>query len=258
MAKLELNLLDNAIDSLNEALKKYSDGLDGDATSFKFAILHFSHFIELVFKYYVSQSHELLVYKNPFAKNLEQTNTIGIWDALQFLINEGHEIPKQFRDDLEWFKKLRNSIEHSRFEMDTDEVKEALGRLMQALNEFNDLTADFSLKDIIDPALLTTFELLADEYEAKLARAIEEAGDNAVGGTEYGHYCWACSQAGTVSLSDNKYKCHFCEEETGRIDCCICGQEFPTEEGYVWNADHPPHIDYICENCNDRMSHGWD
>lgn len=34
------------------------------------AILHFSHFMELILKYYVTQAHPLLIYKNPFAKSL--------------------------------------------------------------------------------------------------------------------------------------------------------------------------------------------
>lgn len=81
----ELDLLENAVDSLNEALRKYEEGLSGDLRAYKFAILHYSHFIELLFKYYVTESHPLLVYKNPFSKNIKKEKTIGLWEAIQFL-----------------------------------------------------------------------------------------------------------------------------------------------------------------------------
>lgn len=57
MARIELDLLENAIDSLNEALAKYQDGLDGNEKAYKFCVQHLSHFLELVLKYYVTQSH---------------------------------------------------------------------------------------------------------------------------------------------------------------------------------------------------------
>jgi hypothetical protein len=51
MAKHQLDLKENAVDSFNEALTKYREGLSGNAKAFKFAILHLSHSLELLFKY---------------------------------------------------------------------------------------------------------------------------------------------------------------------------------------------------------------
>ena len=77
--KVSMNLFDNAIDSFNESLKKYDEAIKGDSTAYKFVILHFVHFIELLFKDYLYDIHPLLVYKNPFAKRIdENTNTIGL------------------------------------------------------------------------------------------------------------------------------------------------------------------------------------
>lgn len=38
MADVELDLLENAIDSLNEALAKYQEGKDGEDKSYKFCV----------------------------------------------------------------------------------------------------------------------------------------------------------------------------------------------------------------------------
>lgn len=99
--ELKLDLLANAIDSLREALEKFEQGSDQKVRAYKFSVLHLSHFLELLFKYHVSQSHPLLIYKNPFSKNIAKENTISLWDAIQFLKNEGADFSADFNKDLE-------------------------------------------------------------------------------------------------------------------------------------------------------------
>ena len=127
--KHELGLLENALDSLNEALRKFQAGESGSPRAYKFAVLHFAHSLELLFKYYVTQSHPLLIYKNPFSKSIAKENTIGLWDAVQFLKNEGKGISADLSKDLEWVKQLRNNIEHHKFEMNVHTVRRTLGWL---------------------------------------------------------------------------------------------------------------------------------
>ena len=124
MSKHALNILENAIDSLTEALSKFQEGESGDNKAYKFAILHTSHFLELIFKHYIAQKHELLIYKNPFAQTLDKKSTITFWDAVNFISHETGAIKQNsgFRNDLEWLKKLRNDIEHYKFEMDVAEA----------------------------------------------------------------------------------------------------------------------------------------
>ena len=122
--KHELGLLENALDSLNEALRKFQAGESGSPRAYKFAVLHFAHSLELLFKYYVTQSHPLLIYKNPFSKSIAKENTIGLWDAVQFLKNEGKGISADLSKDLEWVKQLRNNIEHHKFEMNVQRFEE--------------------------------------------------------------------------------------------------------------------------------------
>lgn len=56
----KLDLLDNAMDSLEEALKKFEEGDDGDQKAYKFCVLHMAHFIELIFKHHITEKHPLL------------------------------------------------------------------------------------------------------------------------------------------------------------------------------------------------------
>ena len=72
----KLELLDNAFDSLAEALAKFQEGDAGEPRAYKFAVLHMSNFIELVFKYHITQKHPLLIYKEPFSKKLNKNKTM--------------------------------------------------------------------------------------------------------------------------------------------------------------------------------------
>ncbi len=247
----KLDLLENAIDSFNEALRKYQDGLANDPKAYKFAILHFSHFLELLFKYYVAQSHPLLIYKNPFSKSIEKESTIGLWEAVQFLKNEGNDISTTFYQDLEWLKRLRNNIEHYRFEMDIPEARRTIGRLTQAMNEFNSNFSDFDLTDHVEPANLQIFEELADEYRAQLAHSRVEAKEQSEDGE--GHYCTYCGNEETAALVMGTYICKFCEEEDSETNCCICGEPIRISDAITWNDEHAPHIDYVCEACDYRI-----
>jgi hypothetical protein len=240
----ELGLLENALDSLNEALRQFQAGENGAARSYKFAVLHFTHSLELLFKYYVTQSHPLLIYKNPFSKSMEKENTIGLWDAVQFLKNEGKHISADLSKDLEWIKQLRNNIEHHKFEMNVHEVRKALGRLIRATVEFS---AEHDLLDLaqnVEPDCKNTFETLADEYRASIAAARADG---------EGYDCGYCGERNTAAWVEGAYECLFCKEKDTIVECCQCNVNFPETEVSVWNDDHPPHIDYICEACESHI-----
>ncbi len=246
--KHELGLLENAIDSLNEALRKFRAGENNDTRAYKFSILHFAHALELLFKYYVTQSHPLLIYKNPFSKNIGKENTIGLWDAVQFLKNEGKDISKDLSNDLEWIKSLRNNIEHHKFEMNVSEVRRSIGRLIRATMEFSSEYDFLDLQNKIDPDCKETFETLSDEYRASINEARAEAIDISEDGDAFD--CNYCGERKTVALVGDILKCLFCKEEEAIVECCHCNVRFPESEVTVWNDEYPPHVDYICESCD--------
>lgn len=248
----ELDLLENACDSLNESLRRFEDGTKGEPRAYKFAILHFSHFLELLFKYYVAQSHDLLIYKNPFSNKIEREQTIGLREAIQFLKNEGHIFEDQMLKDLEWIKRLRNEIEHYKFDMDVREVRHTLGRLIQAAVIFNEQLNFFDLEEKIDSECLDTFKTLADEYTAKLAMARQEAQEDSPNGDVL--ECRECGETDVAYINDkNEIHCKFCDHVEKMITCCQCDESFPSSEMIRWNDDHPLHIDYICKFCQGHI-----
>lgn len=249
--KHKLDLIDNAISSLREALLKYEDGSSENLSAYKFSVLHFSHFFELLFKHYVTLSHPLLIYKNPFSKKIERENTIGLWEAVQFLKNEGKPISTDFNKDLEWIKKLRNDIEHFRYELDAIEVRNVLGRLIRATDEFNDEHDLIYIPSLLGGSHLQTYTELGDYYKAKLATARHEA----IGASEDGeaHLCGCCGESDVAAKIGKELHCKFCEEIEPLYECFHCGEEYTADEVSVWNDDHPADISYMCEYCYDRI-----
>jgi hypothetical protein len=249
--KHKLDLFENAVDSLNEALRKYEEGEEQGPRAYKFAVLHFAHFAELLFKYYVSKSHPLLIYKNPFSKKIDSEITIGLWDAIQFLRNEGRSISADLLKDLEWIKRLRNDIEHSRFEMDVRDVRRTLGRLIRATEELNGELNLIQLADHIDAELFDTYDTLADEYRSTLAHARTEAVEESEDGEVFD--CGICGESATAVREDGSYSCRFCGESEEIVHCFHCEESFRRSEVSVWNDDHPPVIDYVCDGCEDYI-----
>lgn len=267
MSLIELDLLENALDSFNEALRQYERAEGGEHKAFKFCIQSLSHFFELLLKYYVTQSHSLLIYKNPFAKNIDDSSqTIGLYDAVNFLKNEGAELPPEFISDLKWLKELRNNIEHHKFNMNIAEARETIGRLIHAVVVFDENHASIDLGSHIDDENAGVFYDLARTYEEKLKAALEkvkEAEDDAYKGyrqkeymlVDFGVYpCDECGHDTVVSNSGSAtgYGCTFCGAEecsSAEYACGICGSRWPRNDLSLIDLADTGNPEYSCPVC---------
>ncbi|ALM54062.1 hypothetical protein [Halomonas huangheensis] len=269
MKKHSLDLLENAIDSLSEALSKYNEGEQGNEKSYKFAILHLSHFIELIFKHYISEQHSLLIYKNPFAEKLDRSKTIGFWESVNFISHETGQIAQnsEFRRDLNWLKKLRNDIEHYKFDMNVEEARETIGRIFRSVLEFFEFVGILNLESYVPAELSDTFRALSDEYEEKLqraTRAVENAESEAFSGyrlKEYDQVSWRklnCPDCGNSLMipnedSDTGYKCEFCGNEDSDeipVYCTMCGCEGVADDMVTWWDDEHGNLENRCYYCS--------
>ena len=207
----ELDIQANALDSFNEALEKFEKGENGDAKSYKFAILHTSHFLELILKMYIMSVDENLVFSKCYRhvekvskkdqvslleafENLSQAgfslktliekesrpHTITLDQALEFAkcekcgVTGVNLVDVDFCDDIEWIKELRNNIEHFQFKLQPREVRLCIGRLTRAAIEFLDIFSLLNLEEVIGKENFHVFEVLADEYSQLLSEAVRE------------------------------------------------------------------------------------
>jgi len=269
MSDHSVDLLENAIDSLDESLKKFQEGENGNEKAYKFAVLHMSHFIELIFKHHIAQQHPLLIYKNPFASKLDRSKTITFWDSVNFISHETGKIDAKsdFRKDLDWLKKLRNDIEHYKFNMDVAKVRETLGRIFRSLLEFLEYFSDIGLENHLSKEVSDIFKVLSDEYKHQLYSAIkiaDKAEEDAFKGVrpkerlhiEWERYnCPECNNYTMISNGDSStgIKCSFCEnEETYErlVSCDCCGVEAEEVEMSIWQMDDGK-SEYRCHYCSE-------
>jgi len=162
-----LDIKENALDSFNEALAKFEQGESGELRHYKFAILHLSHFLELVLKLYVASVDKNLVFSKCY-KHVEKRakkEAINLLQSYQLLCSEGFDfealltnvphphtitldqalefskcekcgvtgvdfVDVDFCNDIEWLKGLRNNIEHYQFRLPPKEVRLCISRLV--------------------------------------------------------------------------------------------------------------------------------
>jgi hypothetical protein len=266
----KLDLLDNAMDSLEEALKKFDEGDKGDQRAYKFCVLHMAHFIELIFKHHITEKHPLLIYANPFVENLKPATakTIGLWESVNFINNEDRNaVSGDFKKDLEWLKRLRNDIEHHKFEMDVPTARVTIGRLFRSVVEFLESYGAVDVEAQIPEETRTIFQMLSDEYQLKLhnalkaADAVEVAHPGAAMDPDGDPVRLDCENCGnfTMVLNDKSstgYRCTFCENEEGDdlpASCTCCSARMTAGDLETW-ADEDNALEYRCYYCSGRYA----
>ena len=264
LMEYELDIKDNALDSFNEALDKFELGEAGDLRHYKFAILHLSHFLELILKLYILSVDESLIFRKCFrhiekrskkekinlleayeliAKEVfdlstlisgaSHPHTITLDQALEFAKCERCKktgvnfVDVDFCNDIEWIKGLRNNIEHYQFKLPPKEVRLCMGRLTRGVVEFLDIFSLFDLESEVGKTKYHVFEVLADEYAQLLKEAereVQEKEDETFRGVRHKHY---------VFIDWNVYECPECsnntmipnEDSSTGYKCTFCSNE---------------------------------
>ncbi len=111
----------NAVDSLRIGIEHFLK--EPTYSSRKHAILTLFHAVELFLKEQLHRTNRLLIYRNIDAPVTDDSQTVGIKEALSRLENLGLGLPKQQRAIIENIQKRRNRIEHHRYDQkEEDEV----------------------------------------------------------------------------------------------------------------------------------------
>lgn len=275
MRKLNLKLIDNAVDSFNEALEKYEQGTEINSKPYKFAVLHMAHFLELVLKQAIQVLNPSLIYTSAFKEmekraksqkmslyevseemknnnyvydpNLGNSNhTISVNDAKKFLmvLPDSFHLNVEFLDDINLLKTLRNNIEHFEFELSPRDTRLIIGRLVRSAKKF---IIDFDLFDLdkhISKHNEEIYTLLMDEYEHQIKAArmtVEEETKDAYWGYRPKEWDW---------VEWDVLDCPYCCESEMMIrdstsstgfKCQNCGEED--------SDDIPVH----CERCSSKV-----
>jgi hypothetical protein len=245
-------LRQNALDSMEEALKKFQEGLDGSEKSLKFSILNISHFVELSFKYFISKINQIFIYEKPCAEKLNNTKTISFWDSINLYKNLNpnnldimYDKELRFIENMNWLKKIRNEIAHNEFEMDIEHTRNNLGRILAFMNQLYISEGESSLDKSLSANLKDLFNFVIDEFKRKLSFAKYDAKNEAdkyyqsenqvePDSNNFGEILRLCSSCENKTLTyrseEDKYYCHFCNEFDEADTCFWCNEKFPRSQ----------------------------
>jgi hypothetical protein len=261
--KLKLGLIDNACDSLNEALRKYKQGADGNVVAHKYVVVHLAHFAELILKGFVNSINEYLVYEKCFECLMKEVNSreVSIESVYDALMEEGVDFDElaekngrktirtskavsfvksrngadkdcaDFLEKIDYIKDIRNDVLHFEVNMSVFDVRRNAGVLIKSATNFCNNENLVDIRARIDRDLLSIFDNFFNEEEFWLDENEVEA-----------NYIIRDINKG-LSRKD-------CAEGIGvasSYECDVCSRYTMIPDGNSWTK-------YSCRGCGEKTS----
>jgi hypothetical protein len=228
----------NALDSLRIGMEFFlkQDGY----SSRKHAILTIFHAIELMLKERLAQTNPILIYKNIDAKITVDAMTVSVREAMTRLENLGLGIPDEEKETIENIQRIRNRIEHHRYDHNEKEDDEIIASSLKFILYFVEFVFERKLDGHIDPKILRDINIRVFEYNER--NGLAEHRFNAWAKTEWPDWkqeekdipeefggtlrCPECGQDWLVMGYHDKPVCFHCNTAID-ADCCEdCGEVF--------------------------------
>lgn len=223
---MEYGLVENALDSLREAMNYYNEGDTGEnATQYKFSILLAAHCAELLIKEILRRNHSSLLYENiDNVKDIhsDDNQTVGYKTAMQRAKRLCGVDLQQYENYLDELGRVRNKIQHFKYAINGDYHKDLMARTFSAIEFlFRDILGlrfeDY--EEIIDSS---DIEFLHEDVATNKARKADIAKEFKEGRASKFHFEYkdgkyieiSCPVCGTECLSvEDTIKCKFCGAE---------------------------------------------
>lgn len=221
--KMKLNLLENSMDSLSEAIDYYTDGKkNSDERCYKFCIFLLYHSAELILKEILNREHKVFIFEriDDYAdkKNMQ---TIGFKKALERVhsicgINLGKY--HSYLDDL---GAIRNKIQHYEVNADVSEMTKIIISSFSAIEYLvlNVLNTNFNaFEEHIDDSQIDTLHKDKEAYDKRKTDIRNDIKTNNHTRVKFEYVeekylyipCPDCAETYLIKDDDNEIKCLFC------------------------------------------------
>jgi hypothetical protein len=158
-------IYENAIDSLRIGMEFFLK--ETSYSSRKHAILTVFHAIELLLKERLAQTNPILNYKNIDTKITDDAMTVGVREALARLENLGLGIAGEQKEIIERIQRVRNRIEHHRYDHNQAEDDAIIGASLKFILYFVELVLERKLEEHIDGEVLRNINARVLEYNER-------------------------------------------------------------------------------------------
>ncbi len=130
---LELNLLENAMDSIEHDLVHYVEGKE-NIGDYKFAIIHITQGVELILKERLRREHWVLIYEK--VEKPDKSRTIGFNSAIERLQNICNIDLAKYIEGLRKLREVRHEIQHYQVSITEERATTLVGNNIPFLLEF--------------------------------------------------------------------------------------------------------------------------
>jgi len=260
MAKITLNLLDNGIDYIYEAVQPIKESFfkspDNSEHSWKYSVLHLYSGIELLLKEKLKQEHWSLIFQDVSKARvikLENGDFVSVYH--EELINRLQNIAGITLNDepIKKLQSLRNRFEH--FEIDVplsqcqDIIVGALDEIIKILEKYfkSVSTVEQQKKFIQIKSIATSFEVYRQQRFNKFRQAISGIVENKKGIIVL---CPHCSSLSFAVFKDDKKECNcfVCDEKYTKNDYLKSIREYEDDRKESIFVPYKPY-ETICPCC---------
>lgn len=253
---LELDLFDNAMDSLCHGLHHYREGWS-EPKNYKYAFSHVFHAIALFLKERLSRDHPSLIYNR-----IEEAsgNTVTYEQAIKRLRNAcAVRISQEEETRLAKLRAARNQVEHFKVTIDQRHAASIIGGILPFIRRFVKEELDTDLREYLDQEDWDTFleieeirEEVYEEVQTQLNSYGKERLDMEVLDCPV---CWlseTCVEDEGPS-GEPVFKCLVCNRVFELTGCDRCGGRVIGDEvGTIWPAGVAPPT-RLCDYCEFQL-----
>ena len=156
-------IYENAVDLLRIGFQFFKQ--ERSYSTRKHAILTVFHAIELFFKERLFRTNPILIYKDIDVRVTEDALTVSVREALIRLENIGLKLPKDQIEAVERIQKIRNRIEHHRYDHNEKEDELVIGEALKLALYFVEFVLGKRLGDDIGTELFAEMQRRVFDYD---------------------------------------------------------------------------------------------
>jgi ribosomal protein L37E len=250
--KKKFSLVENARDSLEHAVAHLTTEKNPSHNDLKIALLDVARVVELLLKERLRSVHPAFLWVDVEKYPSADARTVGAEATVTRLQSvAGVVLPEAARRTIRACRRIRNSVEHFEFEMDVQEVKSIVGRMLSFIFDFtkHQLSLDFETdfrKDNRWSKLVEIYDFWSAHAEA-LGKELEERGEETRD----------CPRCGASTFVISESQCALCGRQDQLVTCGQCGHEVWESETETLEGEAYSDSDNltICQNCIGRAEY---
>jgi hypothetical protein len=234
----KFNLIENANDSLEHAIKHMGPVNKNGVGDWKRIIVDFAHVVELLFKEKLRQTHPAFVFDNIDKYPSNDAFTVGaekVFKRLQKICNI--QFSKEEISAINTAREKRNEIEHFEFSITEHEAKALVGQVLSFIFSFADehLNLEWKASHLKDGKWLILRQY-TEFYDDLLRKAQEKIDANEI-------YVIKCTSCHNETFDVDEEACLVCGHSEEVLECKWC------KEPYIFSSCEYGEEAQLCPSC---------